>query len=137
MPKIPDLQNMSPDRWLSEMQKVREELLDAFVAIFDEKSDAQAAAEAFSELFDDYALPAEAEESTRLLVVRTEEDDLLFEHETGDAQLRLTADPDAGWRRVDGESEAYRVLAVRALQLIPWWTEGAFADRVGRPDDFQ
>ncbi|MFB6351245.1 MAG: hypothetical protein ABEN55_08590 [Bradymonadaceae bacterium] len=143
MPDIPDLNELSPDRWLSKMQEVREELLAEFVRVLGDCHEPEAAVDAFTEVFDSYALPDDGETSEPLLSVRAEEEVLVFEREsTGDERgLQRT---DGCWESVDGETaieaetdeEAHRELATEVLELLPWWSQGAFAQKVGRPEEF-
>ena len=43
MPNIPDIGEMAPDQWLSEMQEVREQLLDEFVRVWETCDEAEVA----------------------------------------------------------------------------------------------
>lgn len=145
MPDIPDISSMSPDRWLSKMQQVREELLEEFDRAMSEAADASEAVSLFEEIFEEYSVNSETGKSKRLLEVRAEQERVIFGHESGEATFEIEYE-DGGWRASDSEEEdeseseepsaRRRALAVRALQLIPWWTEGAFTRRVGRPRDF-
>jgi hypothetical protein len=134
MPKIPDIKNLSPDRWLSRMQGVRQELLADFTDALAAHDEPEAAAEALAELFDDYGWEGEGGEHKAMLDVRAEAGELVFWHESGEEELRVEPS-DGGWT-AETDHESLRDLAIEALKLIPWWTEGAFAASVGTPQAF-
>lgn len=145
MPDIPDLSQMSPDRWLSKMQEVREELLAEFVRVLSAHEEPASAAEAFRGVFDDYALPDDEESSAPMLAVRAEESVLVFERESTGDERALRREEGGRWAlagddgapiEADSEEEAHRELATRVLELLTWWSDGAFADKVGRPEAF-
>lgn len=144
MPDIPDISSMSPDRWLSKMQTVREELLEEFERIFGEREAPEGASEEFEELFSEYSVQAETGESRRLLDVGVEEDRLVFEHESGDETVEVVCEDGEFWRDAAAESQGrpeelaphHREVAIQVLELIPWWAEGAFTRRAGSPGDF-
>jgi len=144
MPDIPDISSMSPDRWLSKMQTVREELLDEFERIFAVCEAPEEASEEFGELFTEYSVQAETGESRRLLEVGVEEEQLVFAHESEDATVEVVCADGDVWRdatedgadRPDDVAGHHRELGIRILELIPWWAEGAFTRRTGSPRDF-
>ena len=143
MPKIPDLKSMSPDRWLSELQTLREEMLEEFTETLAQTAEVAEAAERLDALFEEYALTGDSGEEIPLLSVRAEKGDLVFTHSSEpERELRARPADDEDWQ-IDPASEggsaeqaAPEELASRALQLIPWWSEGAFASSVGNPEDF-
>lgn len=144
MPDIPDISSMSPDRWLSKMQTVREDLLEEFEQIFGEAEVPSAACDAFEELFAEYTVQAETGESARLLDVDVSNEKLVFEHESGEQTVDVVYSEDDFWRAEGHDREKapddvaahHRELGIEVLELIPWWAEGAFSRRAGRPSDF-
>jgi len=144
MPDIPDISSMSPDRWLSKMEMVREDILEEFERIFREVETSGAAVEEFEELFGEYTVQSETGESRRLLGVEAADECVVFEHESGEETVEVRPSDEGYWRAEDAEDEEapddadahHRELAIEALELIPWWAEGAFSRRTGRPGDF-
>ncbi len=137
MPKMPDLSEMDPETWLSEMQRVHGQLVEEFAEIWRSCEGPGAALAKARERLEAYALPEGGKISGPLLSVRKEDGRLVFAHESGSRELAIGRDEDAGWQVVDSdEQRTPRELAERVLALVPWWGGGAFAAKVGRPEDF-
>jgi hypothetical protein len=145
MADIPDLGELAPDEWLSQMQEVREQLLGELVEVWETCSEADPAADRLDELFEEYALPGDAGSSGPVLSVRVDGGTVVFSHSSDPDELRVTPGEHGEWKTIEpGEEPAdgddrkgdYRELSGEVLQLVPWWREGAFAAKVGNPQDF-
>lgn len=145
MADIPDLGELAPDEWLSRMQEVREQLLEELVEVWETCDEVEPAVEQLEEIFEEYALPREAGSSGPVLSVEAGEGTVVFSHSSDTDEVRVALDEQGPWVVTEpgdeptsgdeGEGD-YRELSVEVLQLVPWWREGAFAAKVGNPQDF-
>ena len=145
MADIPDLGELAPDEWLSRMQEIREQLLEELVEVWEACDEVEPAAGQFEQIFEEYALPGDAGSSGPVLSVETDEEVVVFSHSSDSDEVRVALDQQAGWRvtepgdeptSLDEVGRDYRELSGEVLQLVPWWREGAFAAKVGNPQDF-
>lgn len=144
MADIPDLGELAPDEWLSRMQEVREKLLEELVEVWETFDEIEPAVEQLREVFEEYALPGEAGSSGPVLSVEAGEEAVVFSHPSDTDEVRVAFGQQGGWTVTgpgdepasdEGERD-HREVSVEVLQLVPWWREGAFAAKVGNPQDF-
>jgi len=146
MADIPDLGELAPDEWLSRMQEVREQLLEELVEVWETCEEVEPAAEQLEEIFEEYALPGDAGSSGPVLSVETDDEVVVFSHSSDADEVRVAFEQRGGWRVAESKDAStsgddvgardHRELSVEVLQLVPWWREGAFAAKVGNPQDF-
>lgn len=144
MADTPDIDDMAPDRWLSRMHRLRDELLSTIAAELDEHQSAEPAARSLETVFRQYEL-SDRVQSGKMLEAEANDGKLVLTCEKSDERVILERDgrnhwwytddqfPEADRRSID---ELHAELAEEILQLVPWWTEDAFTEKAGRPGDF-
>jgi len=136
MPNLPDIGNMAPDEFLSRLEDMRDELVDEMAEVLAEVTAPDDAVEAFEALFEEYALGDAEADPEPLVEVHRDEDRLVFGREGVEREVIVVRDGDR-WREAgDGPPRDPKRLAFEILRLVPWWQEGAFAGKVGRPEDY-
>lgn len=139
MADVPDIGNMSPDTFLSQLQKMRTDLVDAMEGVLRRGDAPEATAADLRDLFDEFALGDDQAEPTPLVDVESAEDgELLFSRQEAETPIRLER-REGRWRLTGDHSAAAEdlsaeELALEILKLVPWWSEGAFVERVGHPE---
>ena len=141
MPNLPDIGNMAPDEFLSRLDRMREELVGELADVLGEAEPAEATAERLADLFEEYALGDAESDPEPLVEVRVEGESLVFGREDVEREVVLervdgvwSPEADIGLAEAEDRAEA---VAAHILKLVPWWQEGAFTDRVGRPEAYR
>lgn len=140
MADLPDLSDVSPDRWLSRLDELRTDVQNRLEETLEENDDPEALAEQLEALVDDVEETLGNADSSRLLEIERRDARVAVRTPTEANWLELTRDGDR-WR-VAGDSDGdtggeHRAqLAERLLQQVPWWSDGAFASKVGEPERF-
>lgn len=139
-PELPDIEALEPEQWLSEIDRLHDELLEAVVAVLDEGSELEPTRRVLVELFETYHPNRGEESGDRLVeVVRTSGRLRFGRPDTSKPPVEIEPGDGGEWRASEDSKELdddHEAIAAAILQLVPWWSERAFVDRVGDPDEF-
>lgn len=141
MDDLPNLSETSPDRWLSKVDKLHDEISAELTDALDGSDDVERLAETLDELFAEYRLESTDTMPSQLLEVERREGRVALRHPSEEDWAELESDDDT-WRLVDRALDSsddrphHRRLAEWLLQRVPLWSEGAFAPEVGSPREF-
>ncbi len=139
-PDLPDIENLEPEQWLSRIDQLHDRLLESVVEVLDAHDDPESALEPLETLFEAYH-PDRQDTSgrDRLVSVEVVSSTTLrcYRDDSSKADVDLAVASDGRWIRSEENEAAHEGLARDILQLVPWWSERAFVDQVGRPDAFK
>ena len=136
MVDVPDIGNLSPDEFLSRLETMRTELVAEMHEVLDRGGAPESTAAELRSLFEEYALGDEQHEPKPLVCVESDEEGrLVFSREEAEAPVVLERQ-EGHWCLPEDDTEVSgEALAHDILTLVPWWSEGAFVERVGRPEE--
>lgn len=143
MVDLPDLSDVSPDRWLSRLDELRSEIQNRLERSLDQSDDPDGLADRLDELIGEVRQQLGDSESTKVLEIERRESGVAVRAPSETEWLILVQRGD-GWQFAgdehdesgEDESPGHTGVASHLLEQVPLWSEGAFASKVGEPERF-